>query len=227
MQSLRLRVPVIVIILASFFCAASSAPAQGGQACALKEAPALHGFRLGMTLTEVKKSLADSSMLESKISTVNAVGSRAVNINGSDLSPENGEGVENVYLTFVDERVAQIKVTYNSAKGWDSPQDFFARESQSLGLPKPAAGALQGSGGNEKYIIECGEFNATLAYAFGVSPNITVANSVARKLVDKRLNKQETGGHEKRTTILPRLPAPAPTPDPTRTEPNNPHPNEP
>ena len=226
MQSLRFCLLVAVIILACSY-AASSALAQGGPTCALKEAPKLNGFYLGMTLTEVKKSLADSSMLEAKMSTISAVGSRAVNINGSELSPENGEGVENVYLTFVDERVAQIKVTYNSARRWDGPDDFLARESQSLGLPKPSAGqgTLQGSGGNEKYTVECGEFNATLAYAFGVSPNITVANSVARKLVDKRLNKQETGGREKRTTILPRLPAPPPDPAPPK--PNDPHPNEP
>lgn len=218
MQSLRFCLLVMIIIVASFV---SSALAQGRQTCALKQAPELHGFRLGMTLMEVKKSLADSSMFESKISTVNTVGSRAVNINGAELSPENGEGVENVYLTFVDERVAHIKVTYNSARRWDGAADFFASLSQSLGLPVPAGGALQGSsGGNEKYKVECGAFNATLAYAFGVSPNITVASVDARKMVDKRREKEETITPGKPTPILPRVPAPQPGP-------GNPRPGEP
>lgn len=214
MQSLRFCLPVIVLMILTSV-AVSSALAQGQPACTLKEAPELHGFHLGMTLTEVKKNLADSSMLEAKMSAVNTVGSRAVNINGADLTDENGEGVENVYLTFVDERVSHIKVTYNSARRWDGSADFFASVSQSLGLPKLAGGAaLQGSGGNEKYIVECGDFNATLAYAFGVSPNVTIASLGTRKMVDKRREKQETGVREHRLPTVPR-PEPPPT-DPTR-----------
>ncbi|MBA3804339.1 MAG: hypothetical protein H0X14_01310 [Acidobacteria bacterium] len=223
MQSLRFCMLVMVIILA---CAVSSALAQQQPTCALKEAPQLHGFHLGMTIAEVKKSLADSSMFEAKISTVNAVGSRAVNINGSELSPENGEGVENIYLTFVDQRVAHIKVTYNSAKRWDSSQDFFARLSESLGLPKPTGPeAFQGNGENAKYIVECGEFDATLAYAFGVSPNVTVANVVARKMVDKRQEKERTVVREKRLPVLSRPPASPPDTAPPR--PNDPRPGQP
>jgi len=227
MQSLRFCMLVMVITLASTFCAVSSALAQGKQTCALKEAPRLHGFQLGMTLTEVKKSLEDSSMFDAKISTINAVGSRAVNINGAELSPENGEGVENIYLTFVDERVAHIKVTYNSARRWDGSSDFFASLSQSLGLPVPAGGtrALQGSGGNEKYIVECGEFNATLAYAFGVSPNVAVTNVGARKMVDKRHEKQRTVVREQRLPGISRPPAPPPDTAPPR--PNEPRPGQP
>jgi hypothetical protein len=136
------------------------------------------------------------------------------------LSPEIGEGVENVYLTFVDERVAQIKVTYNSARSWDGADDFFARESKALGLPWPAegGGALRGSGGNEKYTVECGDFNAMLAYSFGVSPNITLANVVARKMVDTRQEKQDTVVRKKSLPTIgaPRPPQPDPSPPPPR-----------
>ena len=220
MQALRFYSLVMVIILA---CVVPSALGQQ-QTCALKKAPELNGFRLGMTAAEVKKSLADKSAFDSKMSSENGVGSRAVNIQGSELTPENGEGVESVYLTFVDEKVAHIKVTYNGAARWDGSQDFFARTSESLGLPKPAGpDALQGNGENAKYIVECGEFNAILAYSFGVSPNVAISNVLARKTVDKRRDKQEQGRRE----VMRPIPSPFPRRDPVPPQTGEPHPKGP
>jgi hypothetical protein len=225
MQSLRLRFLLMMVLL--LVCACSSALAQPPQqqpACTLKEAPKLHGFRLGMTAAEVKKSLADSSAFDSKLSSENTVGSRAVNIRGSELSDENGEGVESVYLTFFEERVAHIKVTYNGAARWDGSQDFFVRTSASLGLPSPAGPeAFEGNGENAKYIVRCGEFNAILAYSFGVSPNVTVSNMLARKTVDKRRDKQEQGRRE----VLRPIPSPFPRRDPMPPQTGEPHPSKP
>ena len=222
MKSIRFCLPVMLIVLV---CAASSALAQQPPpTCALKKAPQLNGFRLGMTAAEVKKSLADASAFDSKMSSENGVGSRAVNIQGSELTPENGEGVESVYLTFVDEKVAHIKVTYNGAARWDGSQDFFARTSESLGLPKPTGpDALQGNGENAKYIVECGEFNAILAYSFGVSPNVAISNMLARKAVDKRRDKQEQGRRE----VMRPIPSPFPRRDPVPPQTGEPHPSGP
>lgn len=220
MQALRFYSPVMLIILT---CVVPSAFGQQ-QPCVLQKAPELHGIRLGMTSMEVKKSLADSSAFNSKLTSASTVGSRAVNISSSELSPENGEGVESVSLTFVDEKVAHIKVTYNGAARWDGSQDFFARMSESLGLPKPAGpDAFQGSGENARYIVECGEFKAVLAYAFGVSPNVTLSNMLARKLVDKRRDKQDEGRRE----VLRSIPSPFPRRDPVPPQTGEPHPREP
>jgi hypothetical protein len=133
----------------------------------------------------------------------NEVGSLAVNVPAADLKPETGDGIESVNLTFVDNRLSQIKVTYNSASQWDNLQDFFTRESQKLSLPKPTASdSLQGSGGNEKYAVRCEGFTAVLAYAFGVSPNIMIADTAARKAVDIRREAEGTKVHEtKRLTV--------------------------
>lgn len=188
MSSIRFSILAAIILV----CAAQ-AYAQRPSACALKQAPELVGFRLGMSPAEVKESLADSSMFDSRMSSNNEVGSRAVNVPAADLKPEAGDGIESVYLTFVDNRLSQIKVTYNSATQWDSLQDFFARESQKLSLPKPdGPGALQGSGGNEKYAVKCEGFTAVLAYSFGVSPNILIADTAARKAVDTRREAEGT-----------------------------------
>jgi hypothetical protein len=229
MQSIRFSL-LAAIVLAAAPCALAQQPRQtaaaAGADCALKRAPALHGLRLGMTAVEVKKSLADASMFDSKRSAANNVKSSAVNISASELTPENGEGVENIYLTFVDERVAHIKVTYNSAMRWDGPQDFFARQSETLGLPKPTGTeAIYGSGGNERYVIGCGEFKVILAYAFGVSPNVTVSNVLARQTVDKRRDKDEQGVRQ--TQIIKPIPSPFPKRDPVPPQTGEPHPTKP
>lgn len=218
-------------LLAAFMlCCASVVMAQPTQqpasACSLRQAPALQGLRLGMTAAEVKKSLADSSMFDSRRSAANSVKSSAVNISASELTEENGEGVENIYLTFVDERVAHIKVTYNSAMRWDGSQDFFARVSEKLGLPKPSGtDSIHGSGGNERYAISCGEFKAVLAYAFGVSPSVSVSNTLARAVVDKRRDREDERGV--RESVLPSIRRPGSTRDPIPPQTGEPRPTKP
>jgi hypothetical protein len=219
--------PSFSLLAAIMLCCAAFAFAQQPAACGLKQAPALQGLRLGMTATEVKKSLADSSMFDSRRSAANTVKSSAVNISASELTEENGEGVENIYLTFVDERVAHIKVTYNSAMRWDGPQDFFARVSETLGLPKPTGSdSIYGSGGNERYVISCSEFKAILAYSFGVSPNVTVSNTLARQTVDKRRDREDEQG-ARETQILPSIPRPFPRRDPVPPQTGEPRPSKP
>jgi hypothetical protein len=176
---------------------------------------------------EVKKSLVEGSLFDSRISAASTVGSSAVNIPAADLKDETIEGVESVSLTFLDNRVSQIKVTYNSASQWDGLQDFFARESAKLNLPKPSGpGALQGSGGNEKYSVRCEGFTAVLAYAFGVSPNIVLSDTAARQKVDKRRDDEAVEVRETKTRSLPLPrrgtdphPAPPPQPGDPRREP--------
>src|ERR1051325_1953605 len=211
MSSIRFSMMAAIILM----CAAL-ASAQQPSACAQKQAPELVGFRLGMSMLEVKASLADSSMFDSRMSEGSEVGSRAVNIPAADLKPEAGDSIESVNLTFLDNRLSQIKVTYNSASQWDGVQDFFAREAQRLSLPKPdGPDALHGSGGNEKYSVKSLGFTAVLAYSFGVSPNIIVSDVAARKTVDNRREAERTKVKETKGLIIggPRV---DPHPEPPR-----------
>jgi hypothetical protein len=212
MPSIRFSMLAAIMLV----CAAVASAQQ--PSCALKQAPELLGFRLGMSTAEVKASLADSSMFDSRMSSGNDVGSRAVNVPAADLKPETGDAIESVNLTFVDNRLSQIKVTYNSASQWDGSQDFFKRESAKLSLPIPnGAGSLQGSGGNEKYAVKCEGFTAVLAYAFGVSPNIIVSDTAARKVVDNRREAEGTKVHQTKGLIVGRPPI-----DPQRNPPPQP-----
>ena len=163
--------------------------------CAVAQPPGLRGFRLGMPLSDVKGALEDSSLFDAKISTGNSVGSRAVRIQGSELKGDNAEGVDDVDLIFVDDRLANIKVNFNSGMRWDSADDFFARMSETLGLPKPS-GDEAGRGSNQrnqKYTVECRAFSVTLAYSFGVSPNVTISDTMAKKTVGDRREKTDEG----------------------------------
>jgi hypothetical protein len=169
--------------------------------CPVQQAPALRGFRLGMPVMDVKTALEDSSLFDAKISGNNSVGSRAIRIQGSELKGDNAEGVDDVDLVFVDERLANIKVNFNSGMRWDSATDFFTRMSETLGLPKPSGEAeARGSNQrNQKYTIECGTFAVTLAYSFGVSPSVTVADTLAQKKVGDRRDKTDEGDVRKIT----------------------------
>jgi hypothetical protein len=191
-------------------CALSSFAQQ--PTCALKQAPEFNGFHLGMTALDVKDRLADTDLFDSKLSGVNKIGAQAVEILGSELKDEYAEGIDNINLTFVDKRLTVIKVTYNDGATWRNAQDFFKQVAGKLGLPQdPTSGATRGSRGNGKYRFECAGFAVTLAYSFGVSPSVTISNTVAQKLVDERSEKNPDG-EVKQINITPTIRTPRPNP---------------
>ena len=186
-------------LLAVIAAGAASALAQK-PTCPLKQAPAFGGFQLGMTLDEVKGMLADTSLFDSKVSS-NKIGAQAVRVSGAELKEEYAEGVDDVNLTFVDKRLAVIRVAYHSGV-WFGAKDFFKQNSEKLGIPEPAAAGTSRDRGGERYRVDCLGFTATLAYSFGVSPNVTVADAEAQKLVEQR-REQNPDGEVKDIRISP------------------------
>ncbi len=191
---------VVAIALAA--CAASSFAQKKTQppACPLKEAPAFGGFQLGMTLADVKDMLADTSLYEAKISS-NKIGAQAVRLSGAELKDEFAEGVDDVNLTFVDKRLAVVRVSYHSGV-WFGAKDFFKQNSEKLGIPEPSSTSTSRERGGERYRVDCLGFSATLAYSFGVSPNVTIADAEAQRLVEERREKNPDG-EVKNITITP------------------------
>lgn len=188
MKLIRSTMPLVLLLA----CAASAFAQQ--PTCTLKQAPEFNGFQLGMSLPDVKDKLADSSMIDSKISAGNNTGAQAVRISGTELKDEYADGVDDLNLTFVDKRLAVIRLTYHSgAGGWFGAQDFFKQVSEKLGLPQPSAANSSGGRGGEKYKVVCTGFSAEMAYSFGVSPNVTIADAAARKLVEERSEKNPDG----------------------------------
>lgn len=193
---------LVVIVL---ICAAD-AFAQQSAACQLKQAPEFNGFQLGMSLPEAKGNLADTSLFDSKV-VANKIGAQTVRISGTELKDEYAEGIDDLNLTFVDKKLAVFRATYHSGAGnWFGAKDFFKQLSEKLGLPEPTVVASSSSGrGGEKYKVDCIGFNVTLAYAFGVSPSVTIADSLAQKLVEER-NEKNPDGEVKDIKITPKRP---------------------
>lgn len=178
-----IRVPLILGIILSIAGLAFGQKAQ----CALKQAPEFRGFHLGMTTLDVRDKLEDATLFD-----LNAPrqgpGSQAVRLSAAELKENIAEGIDEINLAFIDGKLALIKVTFNDVMTWESAQDYLAKMSEKLGLPKPTSANTTGDRGNEKYKFECSGFAVALAYSFGVSPNFTINDMAAQKLADVRLD---------------------------------------
>lgn len=188
MKLLRLTTMMVIVLAV---CAADSF-AQKQPACPLKDAPEFNGFRLGMSLFDVRDMLVDPSMFDSKLTLVSKLGSQALTLTAAELKEEHAEGIESMNLTFVDKRLSVIKATYIGGN-WMGSRDFFKQVSEKLSLPEPTAANSAGGRGSEKYKVECTRFSVTLSYSFGVSPGVLIADRDAQKLVDDRLEKNPDG----------------------------------
>ncbi|MDT4956003.1 MAG: hypothetical protein QOJ02_4141 [Acidobacteriota bacterium] len=214
MKLLRLLTPAAILLTCATYTLAQQ------PTCQLKQAPEFDGFSIGMFIDDVKDHLADPSMFEAKMSARNKSGAQAFQILGSELKDEYSEGIEDINLTFVDKKLAVIKATYNAAMTWSSAQDFFKRLSDKLGVPQPSSANPSRGRGNDKYRVDCAGFTVIMAYAFGVSPNLTIYDTLAQKLVEER-NEKNPDGDVKDIRMKPGRPprtnpAPQPNPVPTR-----------
>lgn len=177
-------------LLFTLILASTAAALAQKSECPLKQAPTFRGFSLGMTMLEVRGMLEDTTLFDIN-SPTRPSGSHAVRISAAELKEKFAEGIDEINLAFVDGKLAMLKVTYNSAMTWENGQDFLTKESERLGLPKPVATNTTGSRGNEKYSFECKGFAVTLAYSFGVSPNVTINDMAAQKLADERKKNED------------------------------------
>lgn len=208
MKLLRLTMTIAILLACAVYAFAQQ------PTCQLKQAPEFSGFRIGMAVDDVKDNLADSSMFEEKRSSVNKIGAQAIQILGSELKDEYAEGIDDINLTFVDKKLAVVKATYNAAMTWSGSQDFFKRVSEKLGVPQPSPGSSRGRG-NEKYRVECAGYTVILAYAFGVSPSVTIYDTLAQKLVEQR-SEQNPDGDVKDVRVNPGRPPQTRRPLPRR-----------
>jgi hypothetical protein len=184
MKPLRSMMPLVILLISSAYAFAQKP--QQPPACALNRVPEFHGFQLGMKLSEVKDNLADSSMFDSKVVS-NKIEVQTVRLSGAELKDEYAEGIDDVNLTFVDKRLAIIRATFHTGAGnWFGAKDYFKQLSEKLGMPEPSDANSTGGRGGEKYRVDCTGFNVRMAYSFGVSPNITIANTLAQQLVEER-----------------------------------------
>jgi hypothetical protein len=200
MKLLRLFMLIITLLISAAHAFAQQ------PVCTEKRAPEYKGFQLGMTMMDVKDKMVDPSTFDGKLSAANKINTLAIQLLATELKEEYPEAVESVNLTFVDKRLASIKVTYNGSDSWMGAQDFFKQTATKLGVPAPPASSSTARGrGGERARVDCTGFAVMLAYSFGVSPNVTIYDSATLKLVDERSEKNPDG-EVKKINIGPTVP---------------------
>jgi len=139
--------------------------------CALKlaDAPALRGLKLGMSLREVTAHFRRFQVPET-----DACGRLNLDFNeargalsGLALRPRELTGISRLRLTFVDERLAYIRVTYARESAVSNPQEFRAALSASLSLPGKWRATGSGDNWDHAHIVGCDGFKVMTGYLVG------------------------------------------------------------
>jgi Trypsin-like peptidase domain/Ankyrin repeats (many copies) len=139
--------------------------------CALKlaDAPALRGFKLGMSLREVTARFHRFTMPET-----DSCGRLNLDFNEARgalsslaLRPRELTGISRLRLTFVDERLAYIRVTYARESTVSNPQEFRAALSASLSLPDKWRVTGGGDNWDHAHVIGCDGFKVMAGYLVG------------------------------------------------------------
>ena len=139
--------------------------------CALRlaESPALRRFRLGMSLQEVTARFRKFTMPET-----NSCG--RLNLEFTEgrgtlknlaLKPEELVGISRVRLTFVDEQLAYLRVTYTSESGASNLSEFRSTLSGSLSLSGKWRVTGGGDNWDQAYVVGCDGFKVMTGYLAG------------------------------------------------------------
>lgn len=135
---------LILILIFGFSVFAQTSPCT----VALKDAPSLHGLKLGMPVDEVGKLLGVSmnledkkynTLIQSKIDPKKPVQIEVREFNNSKFQNPNFEGVDSISLTFFDNFLYIIDLSYSgSYVKWKDESEFKSFLAQKLSLPNDA-----------------------------------------------------------------------------------------
>jgi hypothetical protein len=152
------------LLFAAFYiaCAASAAHAQQPQPPApckltLEQSPALRGFRLGMSVQQLRERLPGIAVTE------DASGLTIARFTPFDFKsqPVGYEGINDINFSFLDDRLVALWVGYDNRVEWQSVGQFASRVSELLKLPD----AWREESGGARRTMDCAGFQ------IAVSPN--------------------------------------------------------
>jgi hypothetical protein len=162
--------------------------------CALKpvESPVLRGFKLGMSLREVTARFRRFTMPET-----DSCGRLNLDFNEARgtlknlaLKPEELIGVSRVRLTFVDERLAYLRVTYTRESGASNLSEFRAALSGTLSLPGKWRVTGGGDNWDQAYVVGCDGFKVMTGYLAG--PYVELHDVEAlRRLLQRKVDEED------------------------------------
>jgi hypothetical protein len=154
------------------------------QECSLKpeQAPMARGFRLGMTTDEVREKVTGVGGLDR----VDELGITDTTVYPFQMkSKDDAQGLQNIKLMFLDKRLTDIELRYDGSTRWDGVEQFAAKVSESLQLPKMGKGRF-GFLNRRTRALECGGFRVQAALVEDDRGVLTLSEGGVREVVEKR-----------------------------------------
>jgi hypothetical protein len=141
----------LAALVAAFTVLIISTPAQQSFSRSLGEAPALAGFKLGMSIEQTQAVLGSRFKIPKKKT---GGGSFFQNFTG-EQTPQSLSGVHALFLRFFDFKLYQIELFYEDAAKPNKLDEFIQTLSADLALP--ANWNIE----HHRAAIDCGDFTVT------------------------------------------------------------------
>jgi hypothetical protein len=172
------KLAFIFILMAAF---ADAALAQESK-CSLKLAdlpsvPELRGFRVGMTIEQVKARLP-----KAQVRPADEFGFTSLNIFPDyepGLDKTAFEGVRTISLEFLDAHVSSLWIGYDKSFKWQTLDEFTPAMTTALKLPNAWRTKFR------TRLLDCADFTVAVI-PVGESPSIKINDETARELLEKR-----------------------------------------
>ena len=153
----------------------------------LDNAPTIRGLKLGQNLEQVKAvlpTLLKAGSNATRDPGIGALESR-VNVNTPEYLPAF-EGVEQVQLLFLDNRLVQLNFLYDRTVRWQREKDFTSKISELLKLPNVWEDSIGGS------ILNCDGFflRAELGYSNSPSQLLVKLTNLSAE-IDRRIKARD------------------------------------
>lgn len=178
---------ILIAVVAAWCGAVTASALQPQPTCNLKveNAPAVRGFRLGMTTAEVKARVPNLIIKDTGFGAAESYFSVSV-FNGAP--PEIFKGVNHLSMSFTDKRLVRLSVEYANQIKWRNADQFAEKVSAGLKLPK----LWQADGDGATRLLTCDGFTVY------VYPNRIIMNIPdATKVVQQRREDEEQKERER------------------------------
>jgi hypothetical protein len=173
----------IITLMLAFAVAASAQESK----CSLKltelpVVPELRGFRLGMTIEQVKARLP-----KVQVRPADEFGFTSLNIfpvYEPGIDKQTFEGVRTISLEFLDDHVSSLWIGYDKSFKWQTLDEFTAAMTTALKLPNAWRTKFR------TRLLDCADFTVAVI-PVGESPSIKINDETARELLEKRRSAKE------------------------------------
>lgn len=176
-------ITIIVLLLTSAAIASAQENKCTLKLSDLKKTPELYGFRIGMTLEQIKAivpSLQPGNVDELGFSTTSF---------SPDFNPQVNKavykGVRTVSLEFLDGKLFMLWIGFDGSYKWKTLDELVRGMGAALGLPVGAWSVT-----SPKPVVECDDFEIAASMIAG-APSIRINDKTARDLWEQRRAERE------------------------------------